>query len=393
VRTRVTHPAFMLPFAALVFILPFPGTVALRLLCLAAAFALALLAWRRLDPPPLPAKLALLLWASIAAASVFYSFDFGYSAAEFKNEVVYASMAYVAFFWFTRGETELRALLLALAAATAAIAAWGLVNTARTGMWPESAGHGGSGGAATFFCVAVPLLGLALAAARSRRAGIAIAIVLALALLAAVATRQRVQWPLFWMQFVMGVALLQWSGVVRLSAGRLATAVCAATLIAALGLASAQVWRQETGHVRAVDSRPAAWPAVIAAVARTPWYGAGFGRQAMRKGHPEIVSEDPLFWHAHNSFLNAAVSMGLPGAAALLFLFGTFAALYWRLVRSTDRLARLLGIAGLLLLTGVIGRNLTNDFFVRDGALLFWALNGALLGAGLRRFQVGAPGT
>jgi O-antigen ligase len=375
----------MLPFAALVFILPFPGTVALRLLCLAAAFALALLAWRRLDPPPVPAKPALLVWASIAAASVFYSFDIGYSAAEFKNEVAYASMAYVAFFSFARGERELRALLVALAAATAAIAAWGLANTLRTGLWPENAAHGGSGSTATFFCVAVPLLGLALVVTRNRRAGALIGIVLALALLAAVATRQRVQWPLFWAQFVMGMALLHWSGTVRWSRIRLAAAICAATLIATLALASAQIWREDTGHVRAVDSRPAAWPAVIAAVARTPWYGAGFGRQAMRKGHPEIVSEDPLFWHAHNSFLNAAVSMGIPGAAALLFLFGTFAALYWRLVRSPDRLGRLLGIAGLLLLTGVIGRNLTNDFFVRDGALMFWALNGALLGAGLRR--------
>jgi hypothetical protein len=35
----------------------------------------------------------------------------------------------------------------------------------------------------------------------------------------------------------------------------------------------------------------------------------------------------------------------------------------------------------LLVVTGVLLRNQVNDMFVRDNALLFWALNGLLLGA------------
>ena len=46
----------------------------------------------------------------------------------------------------------------------------------------------------------------------------------------------------------------------------------------------------------------------------------------------------------------------------------------WLRGRSTERRARLVGVAGLLLLSAVIGRNLTNDVFVRDGALLFWSI-------------------
>ncbi len=38
------------------------------------------------------------------------------------------------------------------------------------------------------------------------------------------------------------------------------------------------------------------------------------------------------------------------------------------------------GICGLLLVVGVVGRNLTNDFFQRDLALLFWSIAGMLLG-------------
>ena len=34
---------------------------------------------------------------------------------------------------------------------------------------------------------------------------------------------------------------------------------------------------------------------------------------------------------------------------------------------------------------GVLARNMANDFFVRDAALLFWALAGMLFGYALRR--------
>ena len=47
--------------------------------------------------------------------------------------------------------------------------------------------------------------------------------------------------------------------------------------------------------------------------------------------------------------------------------------------------ARSCAAAGILIVSGILLRNMTNDLFVRDGALLFWSLNGALLGYLLRR--------
>ena len=41
------------------------------------------------------------------------------------------------------------------------------------------------------------------------------------------------------------------------------------------------------------------------------------------------------------------------------------------------------------MVAGVVARNMTNDFFVRDGALLFWALAGTLFGYALRRASAG----
>jgi hypothetical protein len=45
------------------------------------------------------------------------------------------------------------------------------------------------------------------------------------------------------------------------------------------------------------------------------------------------------------------------------------------------------------MVAGVLARNMTNDFFVREGALLFWALAGMLFGYALRcEFSRGEDG-
>jgi uncharacterized membrane protein YjjP (DUF1212 family) len=48
--------------------------------------------------------------------------------------------------------------------------------------------------------------------------------------------------------------------------------------------------------------------------------------------------------------------------------------------RAEDRIIAMAGICGVMLVVGVVARNLTNDFFQRDLALLFWSIAGMLLG-------------
>jgi O-antigen ligase len=376
----------IIPFALLAFVLPFPHTTSVRLTCLLLVFLLAMLSWRRLGATAsVPGRWPIALWALLALASVAYSFDPAYSLSEVKNEVGYTLMAYVAFFAFCRNEQQLSWLVGALATATLLIASWGLAGTLQTGLWREEAGHGGAGGVSAFLCVSMPLLMVA-ATAVERRHRRWLVLVLIMGLLAGFATRQRILWPVWLLQFGIAAAVLVRFRLVGWTRKGMIIAAITAVAIAVVGLVGTQKWRAETGQIRAVDSRQAAWPAVVDRVLAQPLKGVGFGRQAMRKGYPELFSEeDVLFWHAHNMFLNAAISMGIPGALALLALFAWFGYLYLRLASTNDPLLQRLGLAGLLLLIGVVGRNLTNDFFVRDGALLFWALNGALLGAAMRR--------
>ncbi len=92
-----------------------------------------------------------------------------------------------------------------------------------------------------------------------------------------------------------------------------------------------------------------------------------------------------MLWHAHNVFLNYGLEMGLPGTLALAWVFLSLLREYWFFCSSPDGKLKLLGIAGIMMVVGVVLRNQVSDEFVRDAAILFWAVNGALLGLGCRR--------
>ena len=95
----------LLPFALFLIILPFPGTVAARLLLLAICFGIALWQWWRHPGvrAPIPCKPVLGAWTVVCTASLLYAFDPGYSQGELKNELGYTMMAFFAFvitgFW------------------------------------------------------------------------------------------------------------------------------------------------------------------------------------------------------------------------------------------------------------------------------------------------------
>jgi O-antigen ligase len=135
------------------------------------------------------------------------------------------------------------------------------------------------------------------------------------------------------------------------------------------------------------DSRPRVWKKVGEEILAHPLTGAGFGRAVLGKAYPALLpaGESQVFWHPHNLVLTYGVSAGVPGMVAVLALFASLAWRFWQLACRGERLARLAGLAGTVMVAGVLARNMTNDFFVRDGALLFWALAGMLFGYALRR--------
>jgi O-antigen ligase len=76
--------------------------------------------------------------------------------------------------------------------------------------------------------------------------------------------------------------------------------------------------------------------------------------------------------------------MGIPGIIVMVFIFAAVIHQYWRLYQSNHRVAQWLAACGIAMVFGVLTRNMTDDFFHRDLALLFWSLVGASLGYGSR---------
>jgi len=127
------------------------------------------------------------------------------------------------------------------------------------------------------------------------------------------------------------------------------------------------------------DPRGDLWRFAFARIAEHPWIGAGIGKWAMRDAF-EAHFHDSLLLHAHNVFLNRALETGLPGVAAFVVLLASVVIAFSRLANSGDARTAAVGAAGLALVVGVVAKNMTDDFFVRHNALLFWSLTGAALG-------------
>ncbi len=382
-----------LPFIVFVAILPFRGTVTVRLACLAVAGLIVAVSWRRLAPPALPCRWTIALWAAVALGSLLAAVDPAYSVREIRSEVGYALVAFVAFLAWTGSERRLRlACLAVLVGLKAAISSSALLGAyLRNGVWPAEAYYGDVGRVSSYLVTVGPVLGLTVALFGRRHparwlVGLGVPF-LAVALLCA----ERALWPALGVQ-AAAVCVWAWRGrAVAVGPLRLALAG-----LLVLGLVGGGVYASEryrTGGdpqspmAMENDSRPRVWKKVGEEILEHPWTGAGFGRAVMSRAYPGLLpaDESEVFWHPHNLVLTYGISAGVPGMVAVLALFGSLAWRFWRLARRGEPLVRLAGLAGTAMVAGVLARNMANDFFVRDGALLFWALAGMLFGYALRR--------
>ena len=368
-----------IPFAAFLAILPFPGTVAIRLLLLVIVFVIAG-SWARGRFTEirslLPSKLPLALWGLVACASLSYAVDPAYSLGEIKNELGYTALAFFAFFVLgRRPDTARLAIGFGSGVSLIIITAWGTFTWVGNGRhWLESGAHGGSATIATYVVSIAPVLLLLFFTTQSTLQRRLVAMAgLTLLWLAAI-TGQRAVWPTLGAEGVALAALARHLGVRVGRAGTLA-AVFAVCVLALAGLLLANQHRMG-GEDLNLDTRLRFWPQVIDTIVAHPLVGSGFGIHSLKKAYPELIpSFNTQLWHAHNVFLNYGVWLGLPG---ILALAGVFLSLgRWFAQRISAHPA---AVAGVCLIVGVVARNQFNDFFMRDMSLLFWALVGLFAG-------------
>lgn len=402
-----TSPLPLIPFIGLLMVLPFPGTVAARLLLLVLAFAIALTwqirgRYRGWEFPP--CRLPLLFWIAVSVTSLAYAVDPAYSLGEMKNEIAYTMVAFFAFHTVGRDRRQAQTVLRGLVAGMLIICLMALLTWFRNGMvWNDSGLQGGTGSFSTYVVTSLPALfwlGREDSSAFARRLAQGCAV---LAIGLAAITLQRAVWPALVAEMLVAVLFLRSAS--RLPMRRrfvavLAVAICA---VGALALVKSNQLRGVQGIDRLIpsaqsmdapiaeqkgtdgDPRLAYWGSVMRKIAEHPIAGSGFGLGSLKMAYPELVPPNfTLLWHAHNVVLNYGIQMGLPGALAVLGLFIGFARYFWRSLR-TSPAASTAAIAGLMLLAGVFLRNQTNDFFRRDLALLFWCLLGLFSALASRR--------
>jgi len=371
----------LLPFAVFLVILPFPGTVALRLLALAAGLAVCAWTWHKSGFPQVPARNALLFWAGCALLSLATAIDPAYSLGEIKNEIGYAMAAYLGFIALTRTREDAAFFVKALILGSLALAGFGLWEQFSVGSayWKEGGIAGGSGSYTTYLLALLPVLLWAGCVLPHRQRWSLVTGLIALQLIVAALAGQRAFWLVFALQALLALYLLRARGFIAISASRVWTIAVAALILSALLVVGSTAKRDTVPWTQ--DPRLTTWPAVAARILEQPLAGKGFGREIMKKAYPDLLSAKyPAVWHAHNLFLNYGMAMGIPGILAIVLIFFTLLRTFWKLSRAEDRVIAMAGICGVLLVTGVIARNLANDFFQRDLALLFWSIAGMLLG-------------
>lgn len=385
----------ILPASLLIAILPLTHTVALRMVLLAVTLGLAVQAWLREPTPPLPARKSLLLWAAIAVASLAWSIDGEYSRGEVANEIGYAMAAYFGFFVLTRSEDDVRRIMLALVLTLVLTSTFGIASLLLLDDWlaGDSIGIGDRNAFSTTVSLASVALMLLLANRRiAPLPPAALWVVLALALTAASLTLNRTMWPALG---AAAIVFLLTHNVDRLRTRRnRIVALLLVVLIAAVSAAqfflASTIKRSELSASQGVvttvmrDERILIWKYALRRAADRPLYGYGYGRGILRKDFRARIGHE-LAWHAHNAFLNQAISVGMPGLAAYCLMLASLGAAFVRLIREQDALTRSFGAFGLALLTGMVVRSLADDTIVRENALLFWSLAGMALGAGTRR--------
>ena len=380
---------------AFLLVAPFAGSAGLRatLLILAACVLIAMYgagARFALDDLPRAVLATFAAWALLATASVAWSIRPGYTSGELRAEILYGTLAMVVFLLAasdaSRWSTWWRALLLG----SLVVAAVHLVQELLPFTLTRHSIDGQGGLWSTHLVLIAPLLlvlGWPAPWGGARRPVIQAAAV-PLLFWAAWETGNRAVWMALCAQLAVAAALWGRAGASdRRGIDGARKFALVALVVAAIALVVSirdRIAFASPGESMATaltsDLRPQIWSVAWTEFLDAPWFGHGFGREIVAPAFGAVTTpaNHPPVEHAHNLFVDMALQLGAVGLAAFVAVLLALAFEYRACLR--DRRAAPLGVIGLALLAGFVVKNLTDDFLHRHNAVVFWALNGMLLG-------------
>jgi O-antigen ligase len=376
----------------------FSHTVALRLMLLAAGIVLASIVVskeKQLRGLP-PIWIPFVAWGAWALLSLAWSIEPDRSFKEWRNEVFYTAAGLWICYVGAQARRAAPIFLVIIAAAGSAAALIAVVEFSRG--WAEYVEglHGGPGDHSSVVLALMPCAAMAAwLSAQERRwpAAVSASCVVAVLFAGAYTTLNRT----VWLGLAGEFALLAGFIAARSSLGArlglppralVAGVALGALLVSAAMIVYVQAERRAVGAGDVVEKEPRLllWPQVVQHIGERPLAGYGFGRGLLRDSlQEELRRRDTNLWHAHNIFLDAVLQTGVPGALLLLAVILATLRLAWRAARHADPWIAACGVTLAALVVGTLARNMTDTLLVRQNALLFWGLVGALLAMMARR--------
>ncbi|MET0211086.1 MAG: O-antigen ligase family protein [Burkholderiaceae bacterium] len=348
---------------------------------------------------------AVLAWAGWSAASWGWSIHPDYTRAEIGTEVGWGLSTAAIFYVAARNGQALRAMVTTAVVIAAVLGIFAIqMVLAHPDIDPEKllvARHGGVGAFSTYLVMVVPLLPLMLAPrpagfGTSRIALVATGGLFLLLLVAARITENRMVWVAFAAGFLVAalVAAWRWRGRLARAPKRWGGVLLVLLALVAVLFIDAAMQRARTDRdpqasvakALADDPRFILWEHTFERIKQRPWTGFGYGKSILRE---ELSAElgNPLLAHAHNIFVSQWLQTGAIGVLTLLALLAALAWRYAAFLRHGDGTLAAIGLVGLVGLAMFVVKSMTDDFLVRPTSKEFWALNGLLVGYGIRRVR------
>src|SRR5438445_4292258 len=324
-----------------------------------------------------PIDVPLLLLVAWVLLTVPFATDPWYSFAEWRKLVVQVLVFYWALLVLrVRSDGSLtRGVLVAVAIATAALCAYGVVDFwGHGGSWKDRyvrafAPSSDSNWLSTYLVIAIPLVASIVVILRAWWQRLTSGVVLAMALVAQFFTYNRAGW----------LALAAQGVTFGLCTGRRRFALWVLSGCMAIGLglvlASQVGYQSSTVDPYSLNLRLALWKPGITAIAEHPLVGLGYGDYtftAMPRGFTQYDRPVGL----HNTFLIVAVGSGIP---ALVFLLWTLLAIVRASLRQWMASAdqwwdQAVTIGLVMMVVGFTVRNFFAYMFAGSLAYLFWIL-------------------
>ena len=378
----------------LVVFLPIAHTETVRAFALGipgGLWAIKAILSRRLLFSRTPMDLPILLFTILAGLSVVTAVDPKYSWEEFTGEWM---MGIFLFYLVVNNfhTHDMKYLLGALVVGNLLMVTYGIFDFFRDGGqlldYQVRAGslHSGFGTFGTYLVTLLPYILIATFLVRQTSPRLFFSILLGLNFFCLYITHSRGSW----IAAAILLFMVGWKFLPK-------RVVLIATVLAGLGFLlfapSGIVWHKAPllgpgvagGKIETGEARWRLTQFSLEEIKENPFRMLGFGQRSFVKKYRDfyLKYKGALLWHAHNTFLNLTFETGLQGLVIFcFFLYKILRYCYDRARLEEFALTKFYSWATFFMIITFFARNLSDDFFIDDSALLFWFLCGAVLAIG-----------